>query len=230
MYCVKCGVELADSEKSCPLCGTVAYHPDMEREAAPLPYPPHRVVSKRMRRRAALFVLAIVSIALVAQLLVLDLAISGTVTWAFYAVGGIALLYLMVCLPMWFKRPNPAIFVPSSFVAIALYILGCSAVTGGGWFWPFAFPLIIGIAVIVTAVSTLCRYIKGGRFYIAGGTVIASGAYLVVTEHLVAKTFAVAFFGWSVFCFIGCFVIGMGLIVIGIVPAFRLAFDKKFFV
>ena len=29
MYCVKCGVELADSEKKCPLCGTPVFHPDI---------------------------------------------------------------------------------------------------------------------------------------------------------------------------------------------------------
>ena len=42
MYCVNCGVQLADTEKSCPLCGTVCYHPEISRtEAAPL-YPNHR--------------------------------------------------------------------------------------------------------------------------------------------------------------------------------------------
>ena len=29
MFCVKCGVELADSEKVCPLCGTRVFHPDL---------------------------------------------------------------------------------------------------------------------------------------------------------------------------------------------------------
>ena len=29
MYCVKCGVHLADSEKKCPICGTRVYHPDL---------------------------------------------------------------------------------------------------------------------------------------------------------------------------------------------------------
>ena len=29
MYCIKCGVELADSERVCPLCGTRVFHPDL---------------------------------------------------------------------------------------------------------------------------------------------------------------------------------------------------------
>ena len=32
MYCINCGVKLADSEKRCPLCGTVPYHPDIVRQ------------------------------------------------------------------------------------------------------------------------------------------------------------------------------------------------------
>ena len=39
MYCVKCGVELADGEKQCPLCGTRVYHPDIQTNEAFPPYP-----------------------------------------------------------------------------------------------------------------------------------------------------------------------------------------------
>ena len=38
MYCVKCGVELADSQRVCPLCGTRVFHPDIPRTPArPIP-------------------------------------------------------------------------------------------------------------------------------------------------------------------------------------------------
>lgn len=30
MYCIKCGVKLADSEKKCPLCNTIVCHPEFE--------------------------------------------------------------------------------------------------------------------------------------------------------------------------------------------------------
>ena len=38
MYCVKCGVELADSQRVCPLCGTRVFHPDIPRTPADPPY------------------------------------------------------------------------------------------------------------------------------------------------------------------------------------------------
>ena len=39
MYCVKCGVKLANTESKCPLCNTAVYHPDIQREAAEPLYP-----------------------------------------------------------------------------------------------------------------------------------------------------------------------------------------------
>ena len=50
MYCIKCGVRLADTEKECPLCGTVPFHPEITREeAAPL-YPRDRYPERRVGR------------------------------------------------------------------------------------------------------------------------------------------------------------------------------------
>ena len=39
MYCVKCGVKLADTEKKCPLCNTVVCHPDFKQTAERPLYP-----------------------------------------------------------------------------------------------------------------------------------------------------------------------------------------------
>ena len=43
MYCIKCGVELADSEKVCPLCGTRVYHPDIEIKTTEPPFPEYKL-------------------------------------------------------------------------------------------------------------------------------------------------------------------------------------------
>lgn len=230
MYCVKCGVELADSEKSCPLCGTVAYHPEVVREEGELPYPPHRPGKRRLKRRSWLFVLLIVAVTLMSQLVVANLAISGKVTWSYYASGGIALAYLVVGLPIWFRNPNPAIFVPTAFGAILAYVFGSAMLSGGDWFYPFALPIILGAALICSAVAALSHYIKNGSFFIAGGALIAFGLYAVMVEQLVYIHFLKTFYFWSVYPLIGCVVCGVGLILIGIVPTFREAFNKRFFI
>ena len=60
MYCIKCGVELADSERVCPLCGTRVFHPDLPCGQGEPPYPPadhprHEEVS----RIGVLFVISV---------------------------------------------------------------------------------------------------------------------------------------------------------------------------
>ena len=45
MYCMKCGVKLADTEKLCPLCGLAVFHPDLSREAGEPLYPQQRAPS-----------------------------------------------------------------------------------------------------------------------------------------------------------------------------------------
>ena len=52
MYCVKCGVKLADTERKCPLCGTTAYHPDLDRPAARPLYPERKMPKAGSGRKA----------------------------------------------------------------------------------------------------------------------------------------------------------------------------------
>ena len=167
MYCVKCGVALADSERKCPLCGTPVFHPDIARPAAEPPFPPERRLhGEAVNRSGLLFVLTIFSLLPVLIVLLCDWRINGGVVWSGFAAGGIVLFYILVLLPQWFRRPNPVIFVPVDFAAIALYLLYIDFAVGGHWFLSFAFPVTGAIALLVTAVITLVRYLHGGYLYI----------------------------------------------------------------
>ena len=122
MYCVKCGVELADSEKKCPLCGTPVFHPDIPRNLSEPPFPPDkRIRPEDVNRSGVLFVLTIAALLPALLCLLCDWRINGTLVWSGYAAGAIALLYVVILLPMWFRRPNPVIFVPVDFIAVGLY-------------------------------------------------------------------------------------------------------------
>ena len=43
MYCIKCGVKLADTEKKCPLCNTIVCHPDFKQTAERPLYPSNKM-------------------------------------------------------------------------------------------------------------------------------------------------------------------------------------------
>ena len=56
MYCINCGVELADSETVCPLCGTRVFHPDMPLLPDPMGHP------EEVNRSGVLFILTMLAV------------------------------------------------------------------------------------------------------------------------------------------------------------------------
>ena len=230
MYCIQCGVELASSESRCPLCQTVVYHPDLVTEFTKPPYPPNAKPKLRVNRLGAMLIVSAVYLMLILQLLICDVSIFGGFTWSVYASGGLLLSYVVFILPSWFPRPNPVIFVPCDFAALALYLLVIDLMTGGKWFLSFALPVVGIFATLITAVITLCRYVKRGYFYILGGAFIAGGGTLLLLEFLMNITFTLKkFHFWSVYPLIGLTIIGLALITIGICRPLRESLAKKFF-
>ena len=231
MYCVKCGVELGASEKKCPLCGTPAFHPDMKIQNGEPPYPTARSGAEEVSRSGALFIVTVLA-ALPAVLLILcDWWINGRIVWSGYASGGITLAYIVIVLPLWFRRPNPVIFVPVDFIAVGLYLLYIDLSVHGGWFLSFAFPVTGGAAVIVCTVVALCRYIRRGYLFIFGGALILSGGMMVLLEFLISLTFGTKeIIYWSVFPLAACSVLGIMLIIIGACRPLRESLHKKFFI
>lgn len=231
MYCVKCGVELADSEKKCPLCNTEVICPSEPREIAPSPYPPYPgAVTEGVSKSGFLFVLTVIFLLPFLLCLICDFKINGELSWSGYASGAILLLYIIAVLPIWFKKPNPVIFIPVDFTAIGLYLLYINYSSRGDWFLSFAFPLVASIMLIVTAVVTLKRYTKGGEIFIYGGATILFGGVAVLTEYLLCITFSgYRMFVWSLYPLSALFIIGMMLIVIGICKPLRESLKRKFF-
>lgn len=198
MYCIKCGVELADSERVCPLCGTRVFHPDLPCGQGEPPYPPadhprHEEVSaSRAVRHLCVYAAA------GGHHRAVRLAHQRTIVWSGFAVGGLLLLYILAVLPLWFKRPNPVIFVPIDFTAIGVFLLYVNYATGGHWFLTFALPVTGAAGLLVCAMVTLLRYLPGAALYICGGALILSGGMAVLVEFLLNLTFGLhETFLWS---------------------------------
>ncbi len=231
MYCVKCGVKLEDTEKVCPLCATVPYHPDIERKEAEPTYPENKYPSQQMNKTAVMIIITTVFLLPFIITLLCDIQINASVTWSGYVMGSLLLAYIIVILPLWFKRPNPVIFVPCDFAAIGLFLLYINFAVDGNWFLGFVFPLVGGVGLIVTAVVTLVRYIKKGRFYIFGGALIALGAFMPVLELLLNVTFSKERFAmWSVYPLVTLALLGGMLIFLAINRSAREAMERRFFI
>ena len=186
MYCIKCGVELKDSEEKCPLCGTVVFHPDMKRPDGEKPYPAEsRRPAETASRSGMLFITSIMFLVPFVLSLLCDWKVNGTLVWSGYAAGALALVYIIVVLPMWFRHATPVIFVAADFVAIGLYLLYIDFAVNGHWFLSFAFPVTGGAMLIACAAVTLLHYLRKGHLFVYAGTLIAIGGFAVLVEFLI---------------------------------------------
>ena len=229
VYCVKCGVQLAETERKCPLCSTVVYHPEMEWSPQQAAYPSGRMPKAQAGRKTLGGAIVILFLIPLIVSLSSDLQVHGRVDWFGYVVGALVVGYVPVALPLWFQKPNPVIFAPCSFAATALYLLYINLESGGGWFLSFAFPLVGGLCLITCAAITLLRYLKRGRLYIFGGASMLLGGWIYLTERLLTVTFGVRFVGWSVYPLIVLVLLGGLLVYLGINSSAREAFERKLF-
>lgn len=232
MYCIKCGVELADSERKCPLCGTVVFNPEVARPDGEPPYPREAPLTpERVNRSGVLFVISMLFLLPVVTVFLCDVQINGRIIWAGYAAGAVMLLYVLIILPLWFNKPNPVIFIPANFAAAALYLLYIALATGGKWYLSFALPVVICGGLIITAVAALSRYVRRGYFFIFGGAFILTGLYNVLIELLLNFNFRLhERLIWSFYPLAGCVIIGIMLIVIGCSATLRESLERKFFI
>ena len=229
MYCVKCGVRLADSEEKCPLCNTEVCHPVITREKGEALYPSGRL-PKSSGGRAVLggAMLIFLMIPLIITFFS-DMIANGKIDWFGYVAGGVTVFYVIFVLPIWFKRPNPVIFTPCNFAAVAAYLVYIDLATGGGWFLPFAFPIVGTAAVISSATVTLLHYLKRGRLYVIGGAVMSLGGLVLMVELFMNAHFALGFSGWSIYPSITLVLFGGLLIYLAINSDAREKIERRIF-
>ena len=229
MYCVKCGVKLGDTEQKCPLCATVVCHPDFPRSEEHSLYPHNKLPRSSSGTKAlngAVIILFFVPLVLC---FFADLMSAGSLTWFGYVAGALGVTYIAVALPLWFRKPNPVIFVPCSFAAAVLYLLYINLATGGKWFLSFAFPVTGGLGLLVCAVVTLLHYLHRGRLYIMGGAFIAVGGFMLLLEFLMDITFSLPFIGWSIYPMVVLILFGGLLLYFAINSSAREAMERKLF-
>ncbi len=224
-------MKLADSERVCPLCSTKVYHPELFIKHAPSPYPSVNTPSEHISRRGIAFILSILFSIPLILLTFIDVRLNGSITWSGIATLGILLFYIITVLPIWFKKPNPVIFVPLDFAAIGGYLLYINYFFSGKWFLTFAFPMCCLFGVITTASVTLFRYIPRGKLYIWAGIVYALGGSCILIEMFLNISFKISsHFVWSVYPAAASGIIGTAVLALAICKPLRDTLGKRFFI
>ena len=229
MYCINCGVKLAPTEKKCPLCNTVVFHPDFIQKAQRPLYPENKMPRSTSDSKALNGAVIILFFIPLFVCLFADFSLDGKMEWFGYVAGALVFSYVAFALPMWFKKPNPVIFVPCDFTAAALYLLYINIETGGSWFLSFALPVVCAVALITCTVVALIYYLRKGRLYILGGAFMALGVFMPVMEFLMKSAFNLSFIGWSVYPLVVFFLFGGLLIFLAINTTVREMLERKLF-
>ena len=230
LYCVKCGVKLADTEKKCPLCFTFVYHPDITRGESDEFYPSQSQTLAKRRFPALQMIFTMLCVLCAVVVIICDIKFSGKFTWSLYVLGALVLGYIVILLPTWFKHPEPVVFVPCSFAAAAVYLLILNCLSGGGWFLSFAFPVCGALALLITALTVLLKYLKRGKLYVASGAVMLFGGLVVLIEFLMSITFEqISFAAWSLIPMSALIMIGLILLFFAICRPARESMARKLF-
>ncbi len=227
MYCIKCGVELREGSRECPLCQTPVYFPGATE--APPTYPNNLPPVEKVSKKGLLFIITFAFAIAAVISFIADLNILPGIGWADYVVGALLLAYVLVILPCWFRNPNPVIFVPCDFALAAIYIWLIDFHLEGGWFFSFALPICAATALIVSSVIILVHYLRHGRLYIFSGAAIAAAAFSVLIEYLINVNFGgQKTLFWSLYPCAVLLLIGIMLLVIAIVKPFKESLKKLF--
>ena len=229
MYCIKCGVKLADTEKKCPLCNTAVCHPDFGQATVQPLYPVNKMPENDSGSKILNGAILILFFIPLFVCFFADILPDREMEWFGYVAGASIISYVAFALPLWFEKPNPVIFVPCNFVTVSLYLLYINLATGGHWFLSFALPVVGGIGFIVCTIVTLIYYLRRGKLYIIGGAFMALGAFMPLIEFLMTKTFDLPFIGWSIYPLIILFLLGGLLIYFAINDVAREIIERKLF-
>ena len=230
MYCINCGVQLSEGQTTCPICETRVYHPDViVKEKSTYPKIPFE--SEEFNRNGLLFILTMIFVIPLLLPIFLELSWHSDVSWSGYVAGGTLIVYSALVMPLWFKKPNPVIFVPVTFALIIGLLLFICIKTGGSWFMSFAFPVTGGLGLIITATTAILYYVRRGKLYTVGGMSIALGLWTVLLEWDIRSTFnPQVMINWSLAPLTVLSVIGIMLIVIAIIKPLKESLRRIFFI
>ena len=232
-YCVHCGVELADSERRCPLCGTEVLNPRAPwREPAERPYPSSlETVMRRIDRRYVALLIGVFLLIPVCVSLLCNLLTQHAVTWSGYVAGACALLYIWCALPLFFAAPRWPLLLGADFAAAALYLLLIERMTGGRWFLPLGLPIAAIAAAAVIGLAVFFRRRAGRPLLVRTAAVLAAGGLACLLLEVCVDLYAdgAVRFSWSPYALTPCLVLAAALLTLEHRKAFKEELRKRLF-
>ncbi|MBE6552199.1 MAG: hypothetical protein E7665_08710 [Ruminococcaceae bacterium] len=217
-YCVNCGVELCDSEKSCPLCGVVVNNPKKPYdESVVKPYPNnieadmHRI-NMKFGSRLALLILLIPS----AITTICDALITKSLSWSLLVTGACFCIYVWFILPLVLRKRSPYQFIVFDCIATLLYIMLIAYQTGGfEWYNRLAVPITVASYAYILALAAVFRQKKMSRLMKTAFWFFATGTLTTIIDIMITYFVSGAFgASWSLIVLCVCIIFALLFLVL----------------
>ncbi len=187
-YCVHCGVQLAPSEKDCPLCGTVVQDPYCAWEKPEeMPYPETLDVrNARIDRRYARQLMAMAMLVPMAIVTLIDLVDGRGFGWSLVVSGTLVLIYCWVVVPLLFKFSRPYAYIFIDILSLSVYLLLVALITGGmGWYLSLVLPMLLWLSLAGMASVLAVRRLEMAPLYRAAFVTLLAGVFLLGLEMVI---------------------------------------------
>jgi len=232
-YCVNCGVELAESEKQCPLCGVAVQNPAAPwHEPRKRPYP-HRLdeITRRADKRYFLSVAAVLLSIPMLVTMVSDLLAGGGITWSGYVLGSIGLVFVFVFMPLSSDRPHIALCIFVDTLATALFLFLVETLMQGKWFLGLGLPITLIAGGMAIFCEILFHKARMGLFARLAVVFILLGLFTVCLEMLIdAFLLGHIALTWSPYSLVPCVVLALALLILNKRNRFREELKRRFFI
>ncbi len=216
-YCVNCGVELAKSEKYCPLCNVEVLNPKAPwQDPVERPYPRYleKLVHRIDRRYFATLAGLILMIPIMINIL-LDILDGNGVSWSAYIVGAMALLFIFIVFPFYFKRYHTVTFLSVNCAAILLYLLFIERMNGGQWFVGIGLPVTVAASIGIIILALLFTRKDMTILKKSASVLFALGLFVLVVEVIIRLNETAPFdLEWSFYALIPCAIIGVAAMIL----------------
>ena len=210
MYCIKCGVELEDGAKRCPLCETpVPEIKGLEEREFVKEYPMININLYEMKmkkvKKAVFLSFFTISIISILEVLFQNLIMYGKLEWGYYAIPSILIfdLGLFIFLDSYRMRTNLFLLLSGFTGYFLLLDFGDKKLT---WSLRLGIPIVLALYLISLIFSYVWDKHKSDKLKILNFFIFFVGIFLLILELIISKKMT-----WSIFSSIPLFILSIML-------------------
>lgn len=228
-YCVHCGVELDQTQRTCPLCGVEVRDPLAAVDTkSPRPYPTRSTVVEPPEKSELAVLLSVMLVSASAACAILNLFLDSGRFWSLYVTGGAMTLWLWAVLPLLAPKLPIWVRLLCDGGAVGVYLCLIALTLGGmDWYLGLALPIVL----VGTALALALGLLLPGRSILSSASLLLAGtALLCVAIELFTDLFLAGAWTpkWSLIVAAVCLALIAVLVTVRSVPGLREQARRKF--